>query len=110
MLKKLLAIIMNKQSQKGGDQSTNIQADSVTITQGITYTEARDIALDIFRSNFLQLSSDAAEVARKRAEEITENFLKKLQSENQSGVNNAQDPDFQHALFPSKKNTQEPVI
>ena len=94
---------MTKQIQKGGDNSTNIQAGEVHVIQGITYTEARTIALDVFKSNFLSMSEQAATIARNRAEEITEQFLRKLQSEHEKGVQNAQDPDFQHALFTVQK-------
>lgn len=84
---------------KAGNQSTNVQTESITINKGITYADAREIALDVFRANFLQLSEQAACIARKRAEEITDKFIKQLEKQNNSGVVNAQDPDFQHALF-----------
>ncbi|MHB1392488.1 MAG: LPO_1073/Vpar_1526 family protein [Clostridia bacterium] len=90
-------------TQKSGKQSTNIQTESLTINQGLFYTDVRDIALDVFKSNFLQLSEQAAIIARTRAEEITDKFLKELEEQHNSGVINAQDPDFQHALFTVQK-------
>lgn len=94
---------MNKQSQKGGDGSTNIQAGELTVVQGMTYPEVREVALDVFKSNFYQLAGEAKEVAAERAEQITEDFLNKLQNENPDGFTKAQDPDFQHALFTVQK-------
>jgi hypothetical protein len=95
---------MTKQDQRSGDNSTNIQAGgAVTIHQGLTYADARQIALDVFKGNFLQLSDEAADLARRRAEEITEAFLSELQTQNQAGVSQAKDPDFQHALFTVQK-------
>jgi|SRR3990172_1082950 len=90
---------MSKQSQKSGDHSTNIQAQNVTITKGITVSEVRHIALDVFRSNFYSLAGEAADVARKRAEEITEHFLKQLQNQYSDGLRQAEQPDFQYALY-----------
>lgn len=95
---------MTKQDQTSGDNSTNIQAGgAVTIHQGLTYADARQIALDVFKGNFLQLAGEAADVARKRAEEITETFLAQLQKQHQAGVSQAKEPDFQHALFTVQK-------
>ncbi len=94
---------MNRQSQKGGDGSTNIQAGELTIVQGMTYPEVREVALDIFESNFYKLAGEAKEIAAERAEQITGDFLDKLQKENPEGFKKAQDPDFQHALFTVQK-------
>jgi len=91
---------MSKQSQKGGNNSTNIQVSNLTIVeQGLTYEEARKVALDVFRANFCKLAGEAKEIAAQRAEQVTEEFLKKLQRENPSGFAKAKDPDFQYALF-----------
>lgn len=93
---------MSKQIQKAGDNSTNLQAGSITV-QGLTVSEARQIALDVFRANFFELAGEAKEIARRRAEEITEDFLSKLQAENLDGLQQAQEPDFQHGLFTVQK-------
>ena len=89
------------QSQTAEDGSTAIQAArDVNITNvGLSYSEVHQIALDVFRSNFYQLAGLAQDIARQRAEEITESFLKKLQTENPEGMKKSEDPDFQHALF-----------
>jgi hypothetical protein len=94
---------MTSQTQEAGDNSTNIQAGSVTILQGVSITEGRQIALDVFRTNFIELSGSAEDVARQRAEEITEDFLKKLQEQHATGLTQAQEPDFQYALFTVQK-------
>lgn len=94
---------MNKQTQKGGDNSTNIQADELTIVQGMTYPEVRQVALDVFKANFYELAGKAKGIASERGEQITEKFLQKLQKENPKGFEKSQDPDFQHALFTVQK-------
>lgn len=94
---------MGTQNQKAGDNSANIQANSVTVNQGLSVIEVRQMALDVFRANFFELAGEAKNIARQRAEEITEAFLKKLQGESAGGMAQAQDPDFQHALFTVQK-------
>jgi hypothetical protein len=94
---------MNNQKQSGGNNSTNIQAESITLVQGVSYTEVKDIALQVFKSNFYELAGEAKQIARTRAEEITEQFLQKLKAQNEVGFKQAQDPDFQNALFTVQK-------
>lgn len=98
--------MLNKdQSQEVGEGSTAIQAGgNVTITKvGLTYADVRDVALDVFRGNFYELAGAAKEIARERAEEITEDFLKKLEKDNPTGLGKSEDPDFQYALFTVQK-------
>ncbi|SCX52183.1 LPO_1073/Vpar_1526 family protein [Nitrosospira sp. Nsp1] len=90
---------MNKQDQQSGDNSTNIQATQLVINNGPTYAEVRDVALDVFRANFYNLAGEARDIARARAEEITLEFLKKLETDNPSALSHAKDPSFQQALF-----------
>jgi len=94
-----------EQKQDVSDGSTAIQAGgNVTITKtGLTYNEVRDVALDVFRANFYELAGMAKETAKARAEEITEEFLTKLQKEHPAGLEKSYDPDFQYALFTVQK-------
>lgn len=93
------------QDQNVGNGALAVQAGGdVNFTQnGLSYSEVRDVALDVFRANFLQLAGPAMVTARARAEEVTEDFLKKLQKENPNGFAKGEDPDFQHALFTVQK-------
>lgn len=90
---------MSKQEQKSGNNSVNVQAGEIIVQRGLSYAEIKEVALDIFKANFYELAGKAKDIARSRAEEITENFLRKLQQENPYGFSKAEDPDFQHALF-----------
>lgn len=88
------------QRQELGSGSTALQAKGdITINNGVSYSDVREIVLDMFRANFLQLSGDAMEAARHRAEEITDKFLAKLIAENLTGLDQAKSPDFQYALY-----------
>ncbi len=91
------------QKQEGGDSSTNVQGKSVVIYQGISFADAKEIALDVYKSNFMQLSREAVQVARERAEEITDDFLSKLKKENEQAVASLKDPGMQSALFEAQK-------
>jgi hypothetical protein len=93
----------NKQIQKAGDESTNIQVQQVNITQGLSVSEVRTLALDVFKANFLELSGQAADLARARAEQLTEKFLEELQTQHQQALNQAKDPDFQYALYMAQR-------
>ena len=94
-------MLRKDQTQDVGDGATAIQAGgNVTVNHvGLTYSQVRDVALDVFRANFFELAGMAKETARTRAEEVTEEFLKKLEKENPAGLSKSEDPDFQYALF-----------
>jgi hypothetical protein len=97
--------INNNQDQNVSENGTAIQAGgNVNITKtGLSFTEVKDVALEVFRANFYQLAGVAKEVAKTRAEEITEVFLSKLQKEYPIGLDKSNDPDFQYALFTAQK-------
>ncbi|WP_099610027.1 MULTISPECIES: LPO_1073/Vpar_1526 family protein [Vibrio] len=94
---------MNKQVQKGGANSTNFQVEELNVVQGLSYPEVRQVAIDVFKANFYELAGEAKVIAAERAEQVTEDFLNKLQKENPHGFTKSQDPDFQHALFTVQK-------
>lgn len=95
---------MRRQEQSGGDDSVNVQAgQNATVHIGVTASEVRDIALDVFRANFLELRGVAEEVARERAEHITRQFIDELQKRNPDGLSSIQDPDMQLSLFSAQK-------
>lgn len=96
--------MLNKdQEQNVAQGSTAIQAGGNVTVTGLTYTEVKNVALDVFKANFYELAGVAKEIARTRAEEITEAFLLKLQQENPDGFKKSNDPDFQYALFTVQK-------
>lgn len=90
--------------QEGGDGSSNIQAESVNVyNTGITYTDAKEIALDVFKTNFIHLKNEAAQIAAERAEEITENILKTLEDKHPESLKEFEQPAMQDALFTAQK-------
>ncbi|SHM37241.1 LPO_1073/Vpar_1526 family protein [Fibrobacter sp. UWB7] len=92
------------QTQKTGNDCTNLQAgNDINVFNGVPYTEARQIALDVFNANFMKLVGVAKDVAEERANKITQSFLEKLMKENPAGSASAKDPDFQDSLFTVQK-------
>ncbi len=92
----------DRQSQKGGDSSTNIQAHSISV--GLSYAEARQVAMDVFRDNFLKLKSEAAQIAQERAETLLDTYLKRAAQEGKTEIPEAENPDFQMALFSAQRD------
>jgi hypothetical protein len=90
---------MNKQAQQSGNNSTNIQANQIVINNGPTQAEIREMFFALYRANFYILAGEARDIARARAEEITLEFLKKLEKDNPSALSHAKDPSFQQALY-----------
>lgn len=87
--------------QSGGKDSTNYQAQVINV--GVTADEARNIALDLFKANFLELSQQAAEIATYRAEKLVNDTLEKLKQENPSGIEKMKNPDMQYAMYTAQK-------
>ena len=89
------------QKQEAGDHSVNIQAGQVTV--GLSLAEARQVAMDVYEANFVRLSAEARDTARERAEELVDSFLREMKSAGHVEVPNAQDPDFQYALYVAQR-------
>jgi hypothetical protein len=90
-------------NQEGGENSNNIQGQLITINQGITYQDAKDIALDVFKANYLELAAKAADTAKQRAEELIDDFLRKMKERNPQAINSMENPGMQYAIFTAQK-------
>lgn len=88
--------------QESGDQSVNLQAGG-NIVVGVTYEDARQIALDVYKANAVELAAAAKQAAIARAEELTDKFLSELKDKNPPAVSQAARPDFQIALLDAQK-------
>jgi len=91
----------DKQVQKSGDGSVNIQTKSLQV--GISYEDAKKIAQDVFESNFYRLTGKAKEIAKTRADELLEKYLDRLGRQVPEAIKSATDPDMQYALFTAQK-------
>jgi hypothetical protein len=87
-----------KQKQSGGDGSQNFQAaGNINFNTGLTVADVKEIAADVFRSNFLTLSGDALAIAQQRARDFDDRVVASL--EEADGLGAAADPDFQYSLY-----------
>ncbi|MGR4850453.1 LPO_1073/Vpar_1526 family protein [Streptomyces sp. LARHCF252] len=86
-----------RQKQKGGNGSTNIQAQVVQC--GVSYDDAKSIAMDVFIDNFAKLSQTAHRLAIERADEFTENYLSELHEREPAAVENIEDPGIQSDIL-----------
>ncbi|MDF2557576.1 MAG: hypothetical protein K0R71_1404 [Bacillales bacterium] len=88
-----------RQRQKSGNDSTNIQAERIVINNGIDLVTAKQIALDVFKANFLDLTEVAKKTAYERAEEIVDKFLKEIKENKNLELSFVSDPDFQFSFY-----------
>lgn len=93
----------NPQDQTSGDHSVNVQSGRDLNIYGPSVTEMREIALDVYRSNSIELAGVAQSLAVSRAGEMTKEFLDKLEKENPQLSTSFADPDFQSGLFEAQK-------
>lgn len=101
----LLKKMINKSNQKqdAGDNSTNLQGQQVIVNQGISYSDAKEIANDVFKANFIELKQEAAAIAQKRAEEVTDKVISQLSERHPESINEFENPALQDALFTVQK-------
>jgi hypothetical protein len=88
----------NKMVQISGRNSTNIQVAG-NLTIGVSFEDAKQIALSIFKDNFLELSEKAANTALTRTEELVNEFILTLYNENQNVIDKLKEPAIQYSLF-----------
>jgi len=94
--------MMNKQNQKGGDNSTNIQAEQMIVHVGIDEKRAREIYQEMnlqVRSDYTQ---EALSAANARVAEFEEKLMPKM-AEVEGALQAFADPAFQILLVEAQK-------
>ncbi len=86
------------QAQSAGDNALQLQVGR-DFVQGVTVDQAREIALDVYRKNALDLSGTATDLAVARSEKLVDSFLKGLVERAPAGLRSAADPDMQWVLY-----------
>lgn len=96
-----------KQKIDSGDNAQNYQAaNNITVNQGMSYTEVKNVAMSIFEANFYKLSDAAAVIATNRAKEMIGTLLdkiNKLEKDHTNIVSKIQNPDVQYAVVNAQK-------
>lgn len=90
--------MLSNKRQVAGNESINFQAETINVN-GITYLEARQVALDVFHADFISLSQQAARLAEERVTYLVEQYLQKLMRRNRESLRFMEDPCMQYDLF-----------
>ncbi|MBM7835699.1 LPO_1073/Vpar_1526 family protein [Clostridium sardiniense] len=99
-------MMIKGQKINSGDNSTNIQSNEVTIinNSGISYSDVKDIAMNVFKSNFYDLGEKVEKIIQERAEEILDEYLENLNSKNPEYIKNTEDPDIRYVIYEAQKS------
>ncbi len=95
-------MLVDKQDQIAKEKAIAVQTKGdVHIEQniGVSYSDVKDIAHDLFEANFVRLSKSAADIALKRSMKITKKAITKLKKEFGDEFVKANDPNFQSCLY-----------
>lgn len=103
--------MLSKQSQKGGDGSTNIQTEQMIVQVGIDEKRAREIYQEMNLQLKKDYTAEALNVANERVTEFENRLMPKM--ENVEGALEAfADPSFQLLLVDAQKtaaSTERPA-
>lgn len=98
---------LEKKVQNGGDNSTQIQSkeiEKVIINQGLSISDAIDIAKKLFEENFPKLIDEAKMIVNERVLEFREDLISEISKKDAKGFNKFNDPDIQFKLSECQKN------
>jgi hypothetical protein len=94
-----MVIKKSQEQRSAGNNSTLYQSDrDIVINHNSNYQEMRQISLDVYKANCLELKDIASKVAYDRATEITDKLLNKIVKIS-NDFNFASDPDFQYLIY-----------
>lgn len=94
--------MISSQSQKGGNDSTNIQAQQMVVNVGIDEKRAREICQEMNLQLRREYSQEAMEVARSRVGEFEDRLMEKM-AQVQGAMDAFSDPGFQLLLVEAQK-------
>lgn len=96
----------DKHELAAGDNSTNIQdSKNVNVHQyGLGFNEVKEVAMMVFKSNFYDLGKTVEKIINERAEEIINEYLKRLISKNPEALKNTEDADLRFIIYEAQKN------
>lgn len=92
-----------KYEQSNGENSFNQQAKEIN-NYGISYQDAKNIAMDVFKDNFLKLTKESNQLVMARVNKLIDDFLMQLKKDNEEGILECKNPDFQYVFYEASKN------
>jgi hypothetical protein len=88
----------NKQKQTTGDNSTAIQAQTVTIIQNVDRDYIEEVARDVLKRDFDTLTKSALVEFKNRTEDLVSTFIDNIAENKKFDIKKIEKPDFQFAL------------
>lgn len=96
--------MINDKKIDAGDNSTNIQAENVNVQKGLSYLDVKEVAMDVFKSNFYKLGEKVDKIINERAEDMINKYLEKLKTENPDLINKTEDPDMRYVIYEAQRS------
>lgn len=98
---KMKKIMVNERQRiDSGESSTNYQANgNITINHGLSYADVKEISMDVFRANFLDLGEEAQSLIEERAEKVITDYLQKLEMTSPESIVKTIDPDIRANIY-----------
>lgn len=93
---------MNKQTQKSGDQSTNIQADQMVVNVGIDEKRAREVFQEMNLQLRREYAQEALKIANDRVSLFEDSLMPKMEQVD-GALEAFSDPSFQLLLHEAQK-------
>lgn len=91
---------VNGNGNSTGNTTNNIHI----VTSGLSYTDVRQICLDLFKDNFIELKKEANKVIEERIDEFTESYIESIKNKNIEILEELKNPDMQYVLYEGQKN------
>src|SRR5690554_3953823 len=93
---------MTKQSQKGGDSSTNMQAQQMFVQVGIDEKRAREVFQEMNSQLRKEFTQEALQIANTRVSEFENSLMSKMDKV-EGALEAFSDPSFQLLLLDAQK-------
>lgn len=103
--------MMSRQSQKGGDNSTNIQAENMVMQLGIDEKRAREVFQEMNLQLRKEYTQEALEIANSRVSEFENSLMPKMEQVD-GALEAFADPSFQLLVIEAQKtaaSTERPA-
>lgn len=88
-----------KQKQEGGDNSVNVQGKGIVINAGLSLSDAKEIANDVWKSNFLKMKGETLELVDGRMNWFVQAFISKLVERSPESLDALKEPDVLYSLL-----------
>ena len=93
-----------KKQEIGDASSNNIQAETLTIVNGLSYQDVKSIAEDTFNNNFPKFMGEAQKIVEVKIEKFNSEIIEKIkESGKEFYIDNFKSPDFLYILYKAQE-------